>query len=123
MPSARSILTFGAVLLQSVARAQLNQYAQGAGLQYFGSGTTPAELSDSDYSNVLGDNTEFGAISGNQGFDWQTVEGGQGQFDYSDGDGLVQYAVNGNQLINCGPIIQYDQLPTWGKTFLSCSGR
>jgi endo-1,4-beta-xylanase len=113
MPSLRTAAVVATTLvLQRAAQAQLNTYAQQAGLQYFGSGTTPAELSDSDYSAVLA-STEFGSISGNLGFDWTSVEGSENSFDYADGDSLVQFATSNNQILNCGPVFQYDQLPTW----------
>jgi endo-1,4-beta-xylanase len=121
MPSLRSVVAAAAFSLHSVAHAQLNSYALQAGLQYFGSGTTAAELSDTDYSSILSDTTEFGGISANKGFDWATVEGGENQFDYTDGDTIAQYALNNGQILNCGLVIQYDQLPSWGMSLLfSC---
>ncbi|MER6334521.1 endo-1,4-beta-xylanase [Streptomyces sp. NPDC001034] len=88
----------------------LNQLAQAHG-RYFGSATDNSELNDSAYTAVLG--SEFGSITPGNSMKWDTTEPSQGQFNFSGGDAIVQFAQAHNQQVRGHNLVWHSQLPSW----------
>ena len=88
----------------------LGQLAQASG-RYFGSATDNPELNDSAYTAVLG--SEFGSITPGNSMKWDTTEPSQGQFNFSGGDAIVQFAQAHNQQVRGHNLVWHSQLPGW----------
>ncbi|MFY4723068.1 endo-1,4-beta-xylanase [Streptomyces sp. LaBMicrA B280] len=88
----------------------LGQLAQASG-RYFGSATDNPELNDSAYTAVLG--SEFGSITPGNSMKWDTTEPSQGQFNFSGGDAIVQFAQAHNQQVRGHNLVWHSQLPSW----------
>ncbi len=88
----------------------LGQLAQASG-RYFGSATDNSELDDSAYTAVLG--SEFGSITPGNSMKWDTTEPSQGQFNFSGGDAIVQFAQAHNQQVRGHNLVWHSQLPSW----------
>ncbi|MFR9787202.1 endo-1,4-beta-xylanase [Streptomyces sp. MB22_4] len=88
----------------------LNQLAQAHG-RYVGSATDNSELNDSAYTAVLG--SEFGSITPGNSMKWDTTEPSQGQFNFSGGDAIVQFAQAHNQQVRGHNLVWHSQLPSW----------
>lgn len=95
------------------ANAQLHQLAVAAGLKYFGSATDNPELTDTAYTAILNDATEFGQITPGNSQKWDTIEPSQGTFSYTKGDVIADLAKTNSQILRCHNLVWYNQLPSW----------
>lgn len=95
--------------------ANLNQLAVAAGKKYFGSATDNSELTDTTYTAILNDSTEFGQITPGNGQKWQYTEPSQGTFSYTSGDQIANLAEANGQLLRCHTLVWHSQLPSWGS--------
>lgn len=102
-----------ALVAATGANAQLNQLAVAAGLKYFGSATDNGELTDTAYTAILNDATEFGQITPGNAQKWDTIEPQQGTFSYTKGDVIADLAKTNSQLLRCHTLVWYNQLPSW----------
>lgn len=93
--------------------ANLNQLAVAAGKKYFGTATDNGELTDTAYTAILNDTTEFGQITPGNGQKWQYTEPSQGTFSYTSGDQIVDLAEANGQIVRCHTLVWYSQLPSW----------
>ncbi|KAI1489125.1 carbohydrate-binding module family 1 protein [Biscogniauxia mediterranea] len=109
----RLLTSATAVLAIPGASAQLNKLAKAAGKLYFGSATDNGELSDTAYVAILEDTDEFGQITPGNGQKWQYTEPSQGQFSYTSGDEIVDFAATNGQIVRCHTLVWYSQLPSW----------
>ncbi|CAJ2506734.1 Uu.00g079200.m01.CDS01 [Anthostomella pinea] len=105
--------TAAALLAIPGASAQLNQLAKAAGKLYFGSATDNGELTDAAYVAILEDANMFGQITPGNGQKWEYTEPSQGQFDYTSGDQIVDFAESNGQIVRCHTLAWYSQLPSW----------
>ena len=69
-----------AVILPT-AFGQLNALAKAKGLLYFGSATDNSELSDTQYTAILSNNSEFGQITPANSMKWDSIEVWTGFFE------------------------------------------
>ncbi|RDW68232.1 putative endo-1,4-beta-xylanase [Coleophoma crateriformis] len=106
-----SLLSVAALL--PFAYAQLNDLAKAAGLTYFGSATDNSELTDTEYTSILSNTSEFGQITPGNTQKWEYTEATEGTFDYTKGDVITSFAANNSQLVRCHNLIWYSQLPSW----------
>ncbi|WP_306193012.1 endo-1,4-beta-xylanase [Streptomyces sp. MK5] len=88
----------------------LDQLAEAQG-RYFGSATDNPELSDAPYTAVLG--SEFGVITPGNSMKWDTTEPQQGQFNFSGGDKIVDFAQAHSQRVRGHTLVWHSQLPGW----------
>lgn len=102
-----------ALVAATGAHAQLHQLAVAAGKMYFGSATDNGELDDTAYTAILSDASEFGQITPGNTQKWQYTEPEQGTFSYTEGDVVVDFALNNSQLVRCHNLVWYSQLPSW----------
>ncbi|KAI1503361.1 family 10 glycosyl hydrolase [Biscogniauxia marginata] len=109
----RLLISAAAVLAIPGASAQLNKLAKAAGKLYFGSATDNGELTDTAYVDILKDSDEFGQITPGNGQKWQFTEPSQGQFSYTSGDAIVDFAESNNQIVRCHTLVWHSQLPSW----------
>ncbi|KAF3766952.1 glycoside hydrolase family 10 /Carbohydrate-binding module family 1 [Cryphonectria parasitica EP155] len=105
-------LVAGALCL-SRANANLNQLAQSAGKLYFGSATDNGELSDSAYVAILSNYEEFGQITPGNTQKWEYTEPTEGDFTYTEGDVITDFAEANGQILRCHNLVWYNQLPSW----------
>lgn len=102
-----------ALVAATGANAQLHQLAVAAGLKYFGSATDNPELTDTAYTAILNDATEFGQITPGNAQKWDTIEPQNGTFSFTKGDVIADLAKTNSQLLRCHTLVWYNQLPSW----------
>lgn len=108
-----SIILPAAALIPSAA-ANFHDLAVAAGKLYFGSATDNGELSDEPYVAILSNTSEYGQITPGNGQKWQYTEPTRGQFDYTSGDEIVDFATtNGQNIFRCHTLVWHSQLPDW----------
>lgn len=95
------------------ASGGLNAAAKAFGKLYFGSATDNGELSDSQYLAILSDNKEFGQLTPGNAMKWDTIEPSRGNFNYANGDAIVDLAKKNGQLLRCHTLVWHNQLPSW----------
>ncbi|KAM3075594.1 hypothetical protein ACMFMG_007730 [Clarireedia jacksonii] len=95
------------------AYGQLNTLAKAAGLKYFGSATDNGELTDTTYTAVLSNTSEFGQITPGNTMKWQFTEPSQNNFDFTQGDVVASFAEKNGQLLRCHNLVWHSQLPNW----------
>lgn len=95
------------------AYGQLNTLAKAAGLKYFGSATDNNELTDTEYTAILSNSSEFGQITPGNKQKWDSIEPSQNTFSYTKGDVVVDFAEKNDQILRCHNLVWYNQLPSW----------
>jgi endo-1,4-beta-xylanase len=105
-----SLVTLAAL---PAAYGQLNTLAKAAGLKYFGSATDNGELTDTQYTAILSNTSEFGQITPGNTMKWQFIEPSQNTFDFSGGDVIANLAKTNGQLLRCHNLVWHSQLPDW----------
>ncbi|KAJ8065978.1 hypothetical protein OCU04_005075 [Sclerotinia nivalis] len=95
------------------AYGQLNTLAKAAGLKYFGSATDNGELSDTQYTAILSNTSQFGQITPGNTQKWQYTEPTQNTFSFTQGDVVVDFAEKNDQILRCHNLCWYNQLPSW----------
>ncbi|KAI6262339.1 Glycoside hydrolase, 10 [Pyricularia oryzae] len=115
MRSASFLPAFIGALLPTV-NAQacgLNQVAQAAGLQYFGTAVGEGAVNEQPYMNIVNNINEFGQVVPENGQKWQSTQPNRGQFSYSQGDIVTNVATRNNQVLRCHTLVWHSQLPGW----------
>jgi endo-1,4-beta-xylanase len=114
-----------ALLAASGADAQLNQLMKAAGKLYFGTATDNQQVQGSDtrYQSILGNTAEFGIITPANTMKWQYTETGNGQFSYTQGDVIANWAQSHNQLLRCHNLVWHSQLPNFSESAPSIYSR
>ncbi|MCG7524823.1 endo-1,4-beta-xylanase [Streptomyces sp. OfavH-34-F] len=79
--------------------------------RYFGSATDNPELPDAAYAAKLG--SEFGQITPGNSMKWDTVEPVRGQFDFTKGDVVTDFAAQHGQTVRGHTLVWHSQLPGW----------
>lgn len=95
------------------AYGQLNTLAKAAGLKYFGSATDNSELTDTQYTAILSNSSQFGQITPGNTQKWVYTEPTQNTFSYTQGDVIVDFAEENDQIVRCHNLCWYNELPTW----------
>ncbi|MDG9702868.1 endo-1,4-beta-xylanase [Streptomyces sp. DH37] len=83
----------------------------GAEGRYFGSATDNPELSDTQYTQILG--SEFSQITVGNTMKWQYTEPSQGRFDYTAAEEIVDLAESNGQSVRGHTLVWHNQLPSW----------
>lgn len=111
------ISVFLATLLTAAgpASAQLNSLAKGAGLLYFGTAVDNPSLSNSAYTAIAFNSSEFGQVTPANGQKWDSIQPSQNTFNYANGDAITTKARAAGQILRCHNLVWYNQLPSWGK--------
>ncbi|KAM0720188.1 hypothetical protein Q7P37_004324 [Cladosporium fusiforme] len=91
----------------------LNTAAKAFGKLYFGSATDNGELTDTEYKAILSDSNEFGQITPGNAMKWDTIESSRGNFNYANGDEIVDLAEENGQILRCHTLVWHNQLPSW----------
>jgi endo-1,4-beta-xylanase len=79
--------------------------------KYFGSATDNPELPDAAYAATLG--SEFGQITPGNSMKWDTTEPQQGQFSFTKGDVITDFARDHGQTVRGHTLVWHSQLPGW----------
>ncbi|GAA3625429.1 endo-1,4-beta-xylanase [Streptomyces chitinivorans] len=90
--------------------ATLGELAEAKG-RYFGSATDNPELSDTQYTRILG--SEFGQITVGNTMKWQYTEPSRGRFDYTAAEEVVDLAESNGQSVRGHTLVWHNQLPSW----------
>lgn len=77
--------------------------------KYFGSATDNPELPDTAYAATLG--SEFGQITPGNSMKWDTTEPQQGQFSFTKGDVISDFARDHGQTVRGHTLVWHSQLP------------
>lgn len=115
----KMINTFLATFLAAAAApasAQLNSLAKSAGLLYFGTAVDNPSLSNSAYTAIAFNSSEFGQITPANGQKWDSIQPSQNTFNYANGDAITTKAQAAGQILRCHNLVWYNQLPSWGET-------
>ncbi len=95
---------------------QLNTLAKAKGLKYFGTATDNGELTDTQYTAILNDTTQFGQITPGNTQKWQYVEPQNGTFAFTQGDVITSWAEENDQLLRCHNLVCFSStLPLFRK--------
>lgn len=97
------------------ASAQLNSLAKSAGLLYFGTAVDNPSLSNSAYTAIAFNSSEFGQVTPANGQKWDSIEPSQNTFNYANGDAITTKAQAAGQILRCHNLVWYNQLPSWGE--------
>ncbi|EIN11616.1 endo-1,4-beta-xylanase A precursor [Punctularia strigosozonata HHB-11173 SS5] len=97
----------------TVSGSGLNADAQAAGFKYFGSATDNNELSDTAYVNILKVPSQFGQITPANSMKWDATEPTRGQFTFTGGDQIYNFAKANGQIVRGHNCVWYNQLPSW----------
>ena len=68
---------FPVAVILPTAFGQLNALAKAKGLLYFGSATDNSELSDTQYTAILSNNSQFGQITPANSMKWNAIQASQ----------------------------------------------
>lgn len=79
--------------------------------KYFGSATDNPELPDAAYAATLG--SEFGQLTPGNSMKWDTTEPVRGQFDFTKGDVITDFAQQHGQTVRGHTLVWHSQLPGW----------
>ncbi|EKM52184.1 glycoside hydrolase family 10 protein [Phanerochaete carnosa HHB-10118-sp] len=93
--------------------AKLNTLAKAASKLYFGTATDNPELTDTGYTAILDDNTQFGQITPANSMKWDAIEPEQGVFTFTEGDQIADLAMTNAMLLRGHNCVWYNQLPSW----------
>lgn len=94
----------------AAATPTLHELAAAQG-KFFGSATDNSELNDTAYTTVLG--SEFGQITPGNSMKWDATEPARGQFSYTRGDAVVDFAEQHGQSVRGHTLVWHSQLPGW----------
>jgi endo-1,4-beta-xylanase len=92
------------------AGSTLGQLAAAKG-RYFGSATDNPELTEADYTAILG--SEFGMITPGNSMKWDATEPSQGQFSFGNGDTVLNFAAQHGEKVRGHTLVWHSQLPGW----------
>jgi endo-1,4-beta-xylanase len=81
------------------AFGQLNTLAKAKGLKYFGTATDNGELTDTQYTAILNDVTQFGQITPGNTQKWVYTEPTQNVFSWTQGDVVTNLAESNGQML------------------------
>ena len=112
--SALAIVTLGATLAATVpaqaAGSTLQQAAAQSG-RYFGTAIAASRLSDNTYSTIA--NREFNMITAENEMKMDATEPNQGQFNFSQGDRILNWARQNGKQVRGHALAWYSQQPGW----------
>ncbi|ACU73822.1 glycoside hydrolase family 10 [Catenulispora acidiphila DSM 44928] len=103
----------GALLLGGQASAAPTTLRAGAEAdsRYFGVAVGQQDLGNGTASNVAG--SQFDMVTPQNEMKWDTVEPNNGQFNFSPGDAIVNFATSHNERVRGHNLVWHSQLPGW----------
>ncbi|MCR6704498.1 MAG: endo-1,4-beta-xylanase [Cellulomonas sp.] len=102
--------TIAATLPAQAAGSTLQEAASQSG-RYFGTAIAASRLSDSTYSTIA--NREFNMITAENEMKMDATEPNQGQFNFSQGDRILNWAVQNGKRVRGHALAWYSQQPSW----------
>ncbi|KAL2862922.1 endo-1,4-beta-xylanase [Aspergillus lucknowensis] len=84
--------------------------------RYFGTFSDSRYLSDTAYTGILSNTSEFGSITPGNSMKWDTTEPSSGSFSFETADQIVDFASQHNQTVRGHTLVWYSQLPDWVST-------
>ncbi|KAL3442492.1 glycoside hydrolase superfamily [Aspergillus insuetus] len=105
----------------STTSAQLDLWANRAGLDYFGSATdNPGmreragwEFKYPKYNAIFANHKEFSSTTPTNGQKWAVIEETEGTLNFTQGDWLVGLAEKQGKSIRCHTLVYWGSFPTW----------
>jgi endo-1,4-beta-xylanase len=82
--------------------------------RYFGAAITAGKLSDSVYSGIVG--REFNSVVAENEMKWDATEPQQGQFNFTNGDRIANYAAANGKLLRGHTLLWHAQQPGWAQS-------
>ena len=102
-----------ALVLGGAASAAPTTLRAGAEAQgrYFGVAVGQGDLNNSAATNVAG--TQFDMVTPENEMKWDAIEPNNGQFNFSAGDAIVNFATSHNERVRGHNLVWHSQLPGW----------
>ncbi|KAI9664039.1 MAG: hypothetical protein M1821_007530 [Bathelium mastoideum] len=99
----------------SIPVPPLNSLAKAAGLTYFGTAIDNPDLENPEYVQyAFGYAPElFGQVTPANGQKWDATEPEQNVFNYTEGDAIIDPALNDSMIARCHNLNWYNQNPAW----------
>ncbi|WP_129664581.1 endo-1,4-beta-xylanase [Phytoactinopolyspora endophytica] len=66
---------------------------------------------NTQYRNILG--TEFNSVTAENSMKWESLQPSEGQFNWSQGDAIVEFAQDNNQAVYGHTLVWHSQAPDW----------
>jgi endo-1,4-beta-xylanase len=103
----------GALVLGGQAAAVASTLRAGAetDTRYFGVAVGQSDVSNSSAANLAG--SQFDMVTPQNEMKWDTVEPNNGQFNFSPGDSIVNFATSHNERVRGHNLVWHNQLPGW----------
>jgi endo-1,4-beta-xylanase len=89
----------------------LKTLAAAAGNRYFGSGMTQSLLSQTTATQLQAQ--QFSMVTPTSEMKWDATEPGNGQYNFTFGDAMVNYATANSERMRCNNLVGQSQLPAW----------
>jgi len=81
--------------------------------RYFGAAIAAGKLGDSTYTGIV--NREFSMITAENEMKWDATEPNRGQFSYSNGDRILNQALNNGKRLRGHALLWHQQQPGWAQ--------
>ncbi|TFK26284.1 glycosyl hydrolase family 10 protein [Coprinopsis marcescibilis] len=104
-------LVFTAILAATAAEAALDAKIKAKGKVYYGNIIDRNTINDGTIQNIL--NTEFGAITAENSWKWDSIEPSRGNFQFGNADSIANWATSRGKLIRGHTLVWHSQLPGW----------
>lgn len=102
--------TASALVLTPRQAQTLNAAMVAKGRSYIGTSLTIRN--DNSEQNLI-KGAEFGSITPENAMKWDATEPNRGQFSWSGGDQIANFATSNKKQMRCHTLVWYSQLPSW----------
>ena len=106
-----TLATGGAAQAALAPGTSLKTLAAAQGNRYFGSGMTQNLLLNATVTQLQ--TQQFNMVTPTNEMKWDATEPGNGQFNFTSADAMVNYATANSDRVRCNNLVWHSQLPAW----------
>lgn len=99
------------IALSTSVNAALDAKIKAKGKKYYGNILDSNTINTGQVTNIL--NTEFGAITAENSWKWDSIQPSRGQFRWGNADAVANWATSRGKLIRGHTLVWHSQLPGW----------